>query len=245
MFKKILTIKNLIIATIATFTLIAFIGLGGYLAFNYDISKIQEATMKYWEEGAKTRAVYSKPDSVNAKKQVVINKYSSSEIVTTMVFIDKELPNGKDKIEWSIYYIHRTGLFQYKLDSFKVAGSVDYNFDQAVELAKKYDLNKENPDNNKIFNRPDLNLPPEQLQQELNYQAQYEALKIYHASYLAIPEDQRAKTCQDNLDKFKELYKASLTGEKVDGEVILAENQAMYLLAIDNFPMESCINPYK
>lgn len=210
---KLNTRKNLIIAILS---LIAFIGLGVYFTYNYDVSKIQEATMKYWEDTANKRAGYVIPFAIknNAKRQVIITKYGLTKIVSTVIFIDEQLSDGTQNIEWNTFYIHRIGLFQYNLDDFNVAGSAEYKFDQAVELAKKYDINKENPDKTKINNYP--NLDPTSLQKILSEQAKEKETDDKTEAFNKLPKEERVKICQDNLTKMKAEYESALK-ERTNG----------------------------
>jgi hypothetical protein len=236
MFKKILTIKNLIIATIATFTLIAFIGLGGYLAFNYDISKIQEATMKYWETGDTRRAGTVTEFAIknNSKKQFVLTKYDLTNPVATVVLLKELTPANVSRVQWETFYLKRTSLFEFTVQESIISYSITYTYEEARELAKKYDVYKQNPDKANIINDPGLNLPQDKLQKVLADKAKNEQLDKNTAVFNALPKEERIKICQDNLSKMKAEYEASLKGEKVDGDVILPENLEPFKKLIDS-----------
>ena len=74
MIKKLISRKNIFIVSMIIFSIL---GVGGYFTYNYDVTKIQEATMKYWEQGDSRRGGYVIQNSTkeNRPKQFVLTKY--------------------------------------------------------------------------------------------------------------------------------------------------------------------------
>jgi hypothetical protein len=220
---KLTTRKNLIIAILS---LIAIIGLGGYFAYNYDVSKIQEVTLKYWEESANKRSRYLIPLELkkNTKREIVVTKYGLTNIVSTVIFIFEEFPDGRQNMEWHTFYIHRTGLFQYNLDNFNIAVSIEYKFDQAVELAKKIDVNKENPDTSKILNVPELKPP----YTATDYQALEKLQKVTSETFNNLPKEERVKICQEDLAKRILYYEEQINNPKSGEDYVSPETLAYF-----------------
>jgi len=209
MIKIQLTKKHIVIALALLF---AIVGIGGYFAYQFDVSKIQEATMKYWEAGDSRRGGYviqfAKKDNYPIK--FVLTKYDLINPVATVVLLKDKLPDGSENIQLEIFYLKRTGLFEFATSESIIATTQSYKFDQIVELAKKYDLNKENIDKSKIYNRPELNLDPTTLQKVLSDQAKIKESEDKTAAYNKLPQPERQKICEENLAKIKSDYENAL-----------------------------------
>jgi hypothetical protein len=214
-FTKLKTRKNLIIAI---FSLIAVVGLGGYFAYTYDVSKIQEATMKYWETGDSRRGGYVIQNSIkeNRPRQFVLTKYDLINPVTTVVQLNQKLTGGKQDVIWETFYLKRTGLFEFTVQESIISYSTSYTYESAIELAKKYDVYKQNPDKTNIINDPGLNLPADKLQKVLAEQAKEKDSEQKTTAFNALTKEERIKICQDNLTKIKAEYEAALK-DKANG----------------------------
>lgn len=224
---KLITRKNLIISILS---LIAIVAIGGYFAYQYDVSKIQDATMKYWEKGDSRRAGTVTEFAIknNSKKQFVLTKYDLMNPVTTFVLLKELTPANVSRVQWETFYLKRTGLFEFTVQESIISYSITYTYENAIEIAKKYDVYKQNPDKVNIVNDPGLNLPPDKLQKVLAEQAKNEQLDKNTAAFNALPKEERIKICEENLAKSILYYEDQINNPKIGVDYVSPSTLAYF-----------------
>jgi len=170
------------ITIIVTFIALILLVIGSYLLFQTNIKIIEDKTLEYWSKGDERRGglVINFAIKKNDKKKFVITKYDSLKPITTVLLTYQKVGNNDD-VQFETFYLERTGINSFKVNESIISTSTAYTFDEAVEIAKKYDVYKNNPDSSKIRNSPESNLTPQEIeqaqaqeQQNLESQKQYE-----------------------------------------------------------------------
>jgi hypothetical protein len=86
--------------------------------------------------------------------------YTTTQIV---YIVESDKYDRPPKIRFETFYLERTGINSFKVKESIISTSTAFTFEEAKDIAKKYDVYKNNPFPDKIFNHPDINLTPEEL----------------------------------------------------------------------------------
>lgn len=211
--------KNIIIATISTFTLLILVGLGvGILPFLID-SNLQK-TITNWEtnkteikvngmilgnyQNGATFDSFSK--EFYKQQQFVISKPDLFNPVISLVREDKCCDEYK-KVTIDIYHLKRTGINSFELHSYSNNTIRNRSYQQALEIAKKYDLTKTNPDpaNITVFPAPSR----EEVQRQKDSQKKLEDMNAINQSLQNQFEEVLKKSTAEQL-VFTKAYRAEL-----------------------------------
>jgi hypothetical protein len=157
------------IKTIITILLVIIfiITVSGYILYQNNVSEIQKITSEYFKDGDKRRGGFVIQNSLknNNRSEFVITKFDIQKPVTTTVLLVQKLENNKLDIIFDTTYLERTGLNRFKATESIISSSSEYSFEEALEVAKKYDVYKNNPDPSKIINYPEINRNPSQIEE--------------------------------------------------------------------------------
>jgi hypothetical protein len=203
--------KTLIIGSLILI-LSLIIGVSGYFVYQENLKEAEKQTWRYWEKGDERRGGLVIQNSIkrNAKREYVLTKFDYQKPVTTVVMLYETLADNRQDIYFETFYLERTGINSFKVNESIVSNSANYTFNEAVELAKKYDVYRENPAKDKISNRPDLNVS----QQYLNLQQK--RLEVYQNPEYRKLEDACRETLRQDLDNNK-YFKCSDDAKKQFG----------------------------
>jgi len=197
-----------------------------YYIYQENLKEIERVTWDYWKTGDERRGglVITNSISENRNKKYAIVSFFN--LTTQTILLKEKVNDNLFRIQFETFYLERTGINSFRVKESIISSSTKYTFDEAVEIAKKYDVYKNNPDKDKIYNYPGLNLTPEQIQQDklknqqeqeiLNQQqkAREEFEKATPAKQIQMVEELK----QSFLDNKQEWIK--LKGEKYFNEQI-------------------------
>lgn len=165
--------------------------------YQSNIKEIEKNTWAYWEKGDERRGGLVITNSIKEDRKRKYITTSYYRLISTSV-----LQVYFDTIQFETFYLERTGINSFRVKESVVSTSTAYTFDEAIEIAKKYDVYKNNPAPDKIFNHPELNsLGEKQRKQEA------EELKLKQApQYYGYSEEYMSKWFLDlkasNKEKF-------------------------------------------
>ncbi len=136
-----------------------------YYSYQENLKEIQKTTWEYWETGDERRGslvIYYTIQDNREREYLLLDFWN---LITQIVYrIETEDYGRKPKIRFETFYLKRTGINSFEVEESIISSSTDFTFEEALEIAKKYDVYKNNPYPDKIANYPDLNLTPEQIQ---------------------------------------------------------------------------------
>jgi len=155
--------KKIVIALVIILTVLVPVC---YYIYQENLKEIERVTWEYWNTGDERRGglVISYAIKENNTRKFVFTKNDFLNPVTTVMLTYQKI-RDKDDVQFETFYLERTGINSFRVKESIISSSTKYTFDEAVEIAKKYDVYKNNPDKDKIYNYPELNLTPEQIQQ--------------------------------------------------------------------------------
>lgn len=132
--------------------------LAGALIYNSNLNEIEDVTWEYWNKGDERRGElvikYTIEDSRDRK--YVLQDFFN--LKSQVVYKTESQDYGRNpKIRFETFYLERTGINSFEVKESIVSTTTKYTFDEAVELAKEYDIYKDNPAPDKIYSYPELN----------------------------------------------------------------------------------------
>jgi hypothetical protein len=159
-YKKTVIILIIILIAVATSLIIIY---------NLNLTEIEKVSWQYWEQGDERRGELVIKYSIEEgnKRNFLLTNFNINQPVSSVVLLNEVLISNKEYIRFETFYLERTGINSFKVKESIISSSTAYTFSEAVEISKKYDVYKNNPDPEKIFNYPKLNLTPEQKQEQI------------------------------------------------------------------------------
>jgi hypothetical protein len=195
--------KSTIILTILAILIITFI-FSVYYVYNLNLKKIEEVTWEYWETGDTRRGGLVIENSMKDGKRreffIIGGNFISS--VTTQTLLQAT----SQRVTFETFYIERTGINSFEVRDSVVSSSTDLNFEEALEIARRYDIYKNSPYPEKISSFPELNLTPEEIERN------QESVLSQKENQRRIQELERFNTTYPYLrDELAKIYKDSET----------------------------------
>jgi hypothetical protein len=89
-------------------------------------------------------------------KEIVMSRFDVSNPVYTLV---TKFSNESPSVSFQVIQLSRTNLVDFEILDYTIASHPDKPFQEAVEIARKYDLTKENPDPENITIFEPIELP--------------------------------------------------------------------------------------
>lgn len=155
--------KVIIILTIV----VLIISISLFSIYQNNVKEIENVTWEYWKKGDDRRggSVIKRAIEVNKKRTYKLLSFNLSMPIAQTITVFETLSDGRTNIDFETFYLERTGINSFKVNESIISTSTAYTFEEAVGIAKKYDVYKNNPDKSKIRNSPESNLTPAEIEQ--------------------------------------------------------------------------------
>jgi hypothetical protein len=143
--------KNILIYSI-TFLFVLILSVAMFVHFNNN--EIEKTTWDYWLKGDDRRGdkVIQRAREINKTRTYVLQHNGFFEYTSQVVTYFETLEGGSTSLDFETFYLERTGVSSFKVKESFLSSSTAFSFEEAVEIAKKYDVYKNNPYPDKILN---------------------------------------------------------------------------------------------
>jgi hypothetical protein len=190
---------------IATVTILILSALtSSFFLYQNNLKEIESATFNYFKTGDERRGGLVIENSLkeNRRKEYVLTKFDIQKPITTYVLQVSTIPNtSKIDIQFETFYLERTGINSFKVNDSRISRTVEYSFEDAVNLAKKQDVYKDNPDSSKIRNVAPIT--QEEIESNKKLQEQKQQQTQSETDFNNLPLAERQKQCFDLVKKLK------------------------------------------
>ncbi len=143
------------------------------IIYSNNYNEIENISWEYWKGGDNRRGgkVINYVQENNLSKEYVLFSIGIDEAVSQIIYIsENENYNRNPAIEIETLYLKRSGINTFQVKSSilsTTSGAFKYSFEDIINLAKKQDIYKNNPDPEKIINRPDVNLTQKKIEENI------------------------------------------------------------------------------